>query len=253
VHLTQLKGGLMKTPEFLPPLSVFGALIPQNNRSLMKAYIKWLLLLSKRGLNLKPSSDKIFNELYRAVHRNWSDKTTLGYLQQEFIKENLSLSLLLEPLQGFEWLSKNRYPLTFTGSSPIMLQIISPVARLIAALNHQHPPFYQPFANLICVYLGLYLQHMPELITLLEKARFSLNPNMPQSLPLLQNEAKRILSVTYNFLFKLRISFYLGLCQVLLQKKSHQKTNFLDYVNAILYGLWYIITIRGQKLPMHKL
>ena len=253
MRLPLLKGGSMKTPETLPPISVFWALIPKNNRPLVKAYIRWLLLLSKRGLNLKPSSDKIFNELYRAVSRTWNAKTTLGFLQQEFIKENLSLSLLLEPLQGFEWLSKHRYPLTFTGSSPLMLQIISPMARLIAALNHQHPPFYQPFANLICAYLGLYLQNMPELTDLLHQSRFSLDENMPQSLPLLQNEAKQILPVTYNLAFKLKIAFYLGLCQVLLQKKSHQKTNFLDYVNAILYGLKYIVTIRGGKLPVHKL
>ena len=243
----------MKTPDTLPPLTVFWALIPKHNQPLIKAYLKWLQLLAKRGLNLKPASDKIFNELYRAVHREWNAQTLLGFLQQEFIKENLSLSLLLEPLQGFQWLSKNRYPLTFTGSSPLMLQIISPLARLIAALNHQHPPFYQPFANLMCAYLGLYLQNMPELTELLHQSRFSLNANMPQTLPLLQNEAKRILPVTYNFTFKLKIAFYLGLCQRLIQKKSSQKTNFLDYVNAILYGLWYSLTVKGKKLPMHKL
>lgn len=243
----------MKTPETLPPLAIFKNLIPESNRPLMSAYLKWLTMLAQRGLHLKPATDAQFNRLYRSVSRTWNPKTTLGYLQQEFIKENLSLSLLLEPLQGFEWLSKNRYPLTFTGSSPIMLQIVAPFARLIAALNYQHPPFYQPFANLVCAYLGVYLQAMPELLNLLTKARFRINENMPASLPLLHQEAKQILPVTYYLHFKLKIAFYLGLCQVLLQKKSSAKMNFLDYVNAILYGLWYTITIRGRALPTHKL
>jgi len=243
----------MKTPDFLPPLTVFWFLIPHYNRPLMAAYLKWLDMLSKRGLHLKPASNKVFNHLYRAVYRNWNTKTTLGFLQQEFIKENLSLSLLSEPLQGFEWLSENHYPLTFTGSSPIMLQIISPVTRLIAALNNQHPPFYQPFANLICVYLGLYLKNMPELTELLHQLRFSINENMPQTLPLLHNEAKKILTVTYNLSFRCKIAFYLGLSRVLIQKKSLKKTNFLDYVNAILYGMWYIITVKGKQLPKRQL
>ena len=240
-------------PNNLPPLHIFWSLVPKQNRSLMLAYLKWLSLLAQRGLHLKPSSDKIFNQLYRAVSRTWNPKTNLGYLQQEFIKENLSLSLLLEPLQGFEWLSKNRYPLTFTGSSPIMLQVVAPFARFVAVLNGQHPPFYQPFANLICAYLGIYLQAMPQVTEWLNQARFKLNENMPASLSLLQHEAKQILPVTYHLSFKFKIAFYLGLCHVLLQKKSSLPTNFLDYINAILYGLWYMVTIRGRALPSRKL
>ena len=243
----------MKTPEILPPLSIFKSLVPKRNHPLMMAYLKWMILLAKRGLHLKPATEAQFNRIYRAVNRTWNKRNTLGYLQQEFIKENLSLSLLLEPLQGFEWLSKNRYPLTFTGSSPIMLQIVAPFARFVAALNNQHPPFYQPFANLVCAYLGIYLQAMPTLLNMLTVARFTINTNMPASLPLLLQEAKQILPVTYYLSFKLKIAFYLGLCNILLQKKSSYKTNFLDYVNAILYGLWYIITIRGRALPTQKI
>ena len=81
--------------------------------------------MRRRGLH-----PKSFNLLYRAVSRTWPGRTLLGFLQKEFIARNLSLSLLLEPLDGFEWLSKNRYPLEFSAASPIWLQVISPFCRL---------------------------------------------------------------------------------------------------------------------------
>lgn len=217
----------------------------------------WLQLLAQRGINKKTVFLKTFNRLYRAVLRPQNKKTLLGSLQQEFINNNLSLSLLLEPLDGFEWLSKKLYPLEFSSSSPIILQIISPVARLIGTLNNQHPPFYQPFINLLFVYLSLYLLNMPELSSMFEKSGIKTDrKKIKQTLPLILEESRQILPVTIGLCFKVKIAFYLGLGKRLLEKRAkHSKNNinFLDYVNAFLYGLWYMITTKGSSRNLKQI
>lgn len=241
----------------MPNITLYKYLIPQKNRELWGYYQQWIMLLARRGLKLKNTNPKTFNRLYKAVSRHWSEKTLLGYLQQQFIKENLSLSLLLEPIDGFDWLAKNRYPLNFSASSPIMLQIISPVARFVAALNNQHPPFYQPFSNLICAFLTLYLLNMPALEKILKDADITIDKEtLDKSLPLLFEETKKIFLVIKGFGFRFKIGFYLGLCQVLIQKnqkKIIKKIDFLDYFNSFLYGLWYIITIKGKSIRQNRI
>ncbi len=217
----------------------------------MENYLRWLRLLAVRGFRLKFLHDKTFNLLYRAVSRQWSEKRLLGQLQQEFIRRNLSLSLLLEPLDGFEWISKNRYTLEFTKASPILLQIIAPMSRFIAILNNQRPPFYQPFSNLILAYTILYILQMPKAQQILQSSRLSIDNTTlkKQLLPLLK-EAKEIIPVTYGIVFKLKISFFLALCRRLIQKieqNNENKINFIDNVNAFLYGLWYALTVRSNS------
>ena len=247
----------MIMPDNMPPLKIYKALVLKENEDLMHLYLKWIRLLAIRGLHLKKTADNSFNLLYRAVSHHWQKDLLLGDLQEKFIKENLSLSLLLEPLDGFEWLSKNRYPLNFSTSSPIMLQIVMPFARLIAALNHQHPPFYQPFANLISAYIGLYVLTLKDVEQLFSNTLITLDKTKIESdLLLLHDEAKQVLPVIRGMKFKLKIAFYLGLCKVLIlkrMKKNLKKINFFDYVNAFLYGLWYSITIKSKEIKLRKL
>ena len=159
----------------LPPPSLYLQLVPVKDRELFRAYIFYLFLLLRRGMRRRGLHPKSFNLLYRAVSRTWPGRTLLGFLQKEFIARNLSLSLLLEPLDGFEWLSKNRYPLEFSAASPIWLQVISPFSRLVAVLNNQTPPFYQPFAALAFVYAAVYVLAVPSAAVALEGARVSVD------------------------------------------------------------------------------
>lgn len=236
-------------PDNLPPLTVYRFLVAPQYRTLLDLYVKWLSLLALRGFHQKNISKKTFNYLYRAVSRSWSEKLLLGRLQSMFIKENLSLSLLLEPIDGFEWISKSRYPLNFSASSPILLQIIAPLARLIAALNGEHPPFYQPFSSLVCTYLSIYLINMPEFIKVLKASDISVNKKeLQQSLPLRFVEAKQVLPTIQHISLKLKVSFYLRLCYVLINLKANHKINFFNYVNVFLGGLWYTLTIKGKKI-----
>ena len=239
----------MKTPDNLPKLDIYKFLVSPQYRELLLLYIKWVHLLALRGFHIKKVTPHTFNRLYRAVSRPLRETFLLGRLQAMFIKENLSLSLLLEPLDGFDWLSKNRYPLTFSSSSPILLQIVAPITRLIAVLNGEHPPFYQPFSSLVCTYLGIYVMHLPNLINILSCADISVNKQeLKQALPLSFVEAKQVLPTIRGIKFKLKVGFYLRLCYVLIHQKAEHKINFLDYVNAFLGGLWYTLTIKGKNI-----
>lgn len=202
----------------LPTPALYLRLVPAKGRELLQAYVFYLFLLSRRGLRQKGRHPKSFNLLYRAVSRTWPGRTLLGFLQKEFIARNLSLSLLLEPLDGFEWLSKNRYPLEFSAASPIWLQVISPFSRLVAVLNNQTPPFYQPFAALAFVYAAVYVLVMPAVAAALEKARVSVDAfSLRRSLPLQQKEMLQLFSAASGFLFRLKIGFFIGLFRRLIR------------------------------------
>lgn len=241
----------LQIPPSLPSLSKYTKLIATADIPFAKLYIHWIALLALRGFRLKHLHDKTFNFLYRAVSRSWSEKTLLGKLQQECIRRNMSLSLLLEPLDGFEWISKNRYTLEFAKATPILLQIISPISRFVAILNNQRPPFYQPFSNLIFAYTILYVLYMPKLHQICQSSRLVVNNKIlkKQLLPLL-HEATEVIPVTGGLMFRGKIAFYLALCRRLVQKmeqNNENKLNFFDNVNAFLYGLWYILTIRNNS------
>lgn len=263
----------------LPPPALYLRLVPAKDRELLQAYVFYLALLSRRGLRQKGRHPKSFNLLYRAVSRTWPGRTLLGFLQKEFIARNLSLSLLLEPLDGFEWLSKNRYPLEFSAASPIWLQVISPFSRLVAVLNNQTPPFYQPFAALAFVYAAVYVLAMPAVAAALEKARVSVDVvSLRRGLPLQQKEMLQLFAAASGFLFRLKIGFFIGLSRRLIRLLPDdsasvsasagspastsadssapvlcRKINFFVYVNAFLYGLWHTLTIKNKTRGLEQL
>ena len=202
----------------LPPPSLYLQLVPAKDRELFRAYIFYLFLLLQRGMHRRGLHPKSFNLLYRAVSRTWPGRTLLGFLQKEFIARNLSLSLLLEPLDGFEWLSKNRYPLEFSAASPIWLQVISPFSRLVAVLNNQTPPFYQPFAALAFVYAAVYVLAVPSAAVALDGARVSVDAAcLRRSLPLQQKEMLQLFAAASGFLFRLKTGFFVGLSRRLIR------------------------------------
>ncbi len=240
-----------KQTEKLPPLSIYLSLIPKKERNFFIKYLRYVQQLSMRGLGEKRIHKKSFNYLYRAVSdRQWSEKNLLGYLQKEFIVRNLSLSLLLEPLDGFEWMSKNLYPLELTEASPIGLQIISPITRMVAVLNNQTPPFYQPFSNLVFSYISRYVQEYYGLRTILKQVGVSIgDKRINQRLEKGLKEERQLLSVSRGLIFRIKIGFFIGL-NALLTKKTIKKVNFFIYVNAFLYGLGYNLTTKNQTKNM---
>lgn len=246
----------MKSPAeerspFLPRPELYLYLAPKEDRAFCLKYLSWLQLLAVRAAQQTNGKSQRFNRLYRAVSRTWSEKTLLGALQKEFIDRNISLSLLLEPIDGFNWMAKNTTALPFVKAMPMLLQIISPLSRFVAVINKQRPPFYQPFSTLILIYILLYYPDFSVLSQLLRQCNIVLAASKTEKYAkLLQQEAKEVLSVSEGLKFRIKIAFFVSLSRRLLQKKSQrlveEKLNFLDYVNIILYGLCYIFTIKPK-------
>ncbi len=236
----------------LPPLSIYLKLVPKKDREFFLSYLKWIKLLSIRGIGQKKCNYKFFSNIYQGVQRNWSENYLLGNLQKEFIKRNISLSILLEPIDGFSWFIKNRYELEYTKSFPLLMPIISPISRLIAVLNNNSPIFYQPFSNLVLAYFSLYVKENRELQKIFKnnKILFNIKELDKQNITLF-NEAKYILPTSKGLLFKLKLGFYIGLLKIIIEKKS-EKIKKSDYVNSFLYGLHYIMTIRSKKMKIKQ-
>ena len=247
----------MKSEEFnFPSYKVFLPLIPSSERELFQNYLRYLLMLAKRLE--RPNMQKHYINLHKAISRQWQEQTLLGRLQTEFIAKNISLSVLLEPIDGFMRLEKNTYPLSFFEAVPILMQIISPISRMIAVLNNQHPPFYQPFANLIFGYGVLYLEASTSSRKQVQNHKISLD-NTQAIVMQTHTEIKQIMSASGGLKFRLKIGFYLGLFKILTTKiykhtkKDKINLNFSDYVNAFLYGLWQTLSHRNKVSDLNKI
>ena len=237
----------------LPRLNIYQYIVPQKYRPLLEDYIRYIILLFER-LN-KETSNKTLNyrKLSKALSKEWGEFFLLGRLQKAFIKENISLSLLTEPIEGFIWIAENRYNLDYVKSTPMLLQIISPLSRLISVLNNATPIFYQPLSNLIFAYFLLYLPHFQKTIKTFKTNKINLNTDLiDKHLENFFSELKYTLSPKTNLIFKLRLCFFVGLYHNL-TTKDVKKINFLFYVNSFLYGLYYNLTIKRTNINTNQI
>ena len=125
----------------------------------------------------------------------------------------------------------------------MLLQIISPISRLIAVLNNETPLLYHPLSNLIFSYFSLYLKENTNLIKAFKnnKINFKFN-DIDKHL----TDITAILNLKMHFNFKIKIIFFVGLYKFL---TTHipKKINFYCYVNSFLYGLYYNIVIVNKN------
>jgi hypothetical protein len=239
--------------DFIPPLSIYLHLIPKEHRSFFLLYIKWFKLLGKRCVVDNKESLKVYEILYASVFRKNRPTTLIGKLQEEFISKNISLSLLTEPIEGFSLFVKNKYDLEITKLSPIILQIISPISRMVAVLNNNSPLFYQPFSGVVFAFLLLYIKNNTAVQNYFKNNKIKIDIKLLDELLLKSfNEAKYCVAVSKDVLFKLKISYFISLLKILI-KKDNKKIKKIDYVNAFLYGLYYTLTIKGKKIKLKQM
>lgn len=237
---------LISSPN-LPSLKIYLYLVPKRDRELLKNYLIFIYWLFNRCFNKKNIKHTNFLYLMQLLSKDIKKDNLLSKLQQDFIKENLSLSLLLEPLEGFLWIKKNTYQVDYVKSTPMLLQIISPISRLIAVLNNEEPILYAPLSNIIFAYFSLYLRTSPSLIEALKNNNINLNQEeLSSHLNHLFIEEKQILRLKTNIIFKLKLCVLIGLYKILITN-PHKNINFFTYVNSFLYGLFYKLTIQRKN------
>ena len=127
--------------------------VPKKYLSFIKDYIYFveLGLKASENMNIKPEIKlKKFDLLYRQIFKNCALKNNLiSKLQNKFIEENISLSLLSDMINIFKYKVTDSH---FTNSASLnnyRQNFASVYARLIMTLNDLSPSVYIPLVSAI--------------------------------------------------------------------------------------------------------
>ena len=185
--------------------------------------------------------------LERAIRKDFPLKDTLlGRLQKAFVAENLSLYLLLEPLQAWQWAAAIGKTETESRVSEIMGRLVSPAARLLMVLNDENPSTYLPMTSLLTAYrLAKELEHKSELLAKVKKTRRFWFGKLRG---LLKN-AFVILAVVRSKRLKFKLALELNALAIRIDKLQNNKqckTEVLDRIKIFLYSCYQFIMIRRR-------
>ena len=192
--------------------------------------------------------------LDKAVRKDCPLKKSVIYrLQKEFVEENISIYLLLDPLVTWKYLALNKIPTSEKQLSDMINYVISPLARLIMVLYDENPSTYMPMNALLCLFY--YIQIFNENSPILKKAKFY-KRQRDSKLKGLIKSAKVILQLVKSKKLKLRLAFTLNKGIFLANKFIKNKQvnlGILDYLLIFLYSIWQFIMIRKRTITKEGL
>ena len=185
--------------------------------------------------------------LERAIRKDFPLKNTLlGRLQKAFVAENLSLYLLLEPLQAWQWAAAVRKTETEARVSEIIGRIAAPAARMLMVLSDESPSTYLPMTSLLTArWLLSELEHKSELLAKVKKTRRFWFGKLRG---LLKN-AFVILAVVKSKSLKFKLAKELNTLVVMsekLQNNKQPRPERLDRIKIFLYSCYQFMTIKRR-------
>ena len=177
----------------------------------------------------------------------------LRRLQQKFVTNNISIYLLLEPLQAWRYISDMHASFSEQQISEIINYSVAPAARLLMVLNDQPPSTYMPMTSYLhALYL---LKLINEKSCELKEIKRSKKKQYKKIQGLL-NEAHILLSVVNRKKLKWKLAFKFNELQVQINHIINNKqTNFslLDRVKIFLYSCMQFILIRHRSVTTRGL
>lgn len=192
--------------------------------------------------------------LDKAIRKDCPLKNNIIFrLQNEFVKENISIYLLLDPLIAWRYLASNKVPTSEKQVSDIVNYAISPLARLIMVLYDENPSTYMPMNALLCLFC--YIQMFNENSPILRKAKFY-KRQRDSKLKGLVKSSKVILQLVKSKALKYRLAFVLNKGVFLANKfiKNKQvKLGVLDYLMIFMYSMWQFVVIRKRTITKEGL
>lgn len=221
-------------------------------QTLIKQYVAYLHCGWQHFSNPNISSavrlEKI-SLLEKALRKDISlPQNLLFKLQQNFLKENLSISLLLEPLSAWHYLASDKAPTSAAQVSELLNRLLAPTARLILALDNENPSTYLPLTSL---FILLFWQEMFENNSpLLKKIKLSKRQKENRLSGLYKN-AFVILSLVKNKRLKFRLALLLNFARLHTEKfknNKHYSPAFLDYTRIFLYSLAQFLFIKRKSV-----
>lgn len=187
--------------------------------------------------------------LEKALRRQTPFTDSLIYkLQKAFVAENLSVSLLLEPLTAWRYPAAGKYPTSGAQVSELLNRMLSPAARLILALDNENPATYLPLTTLFVL---LCLQEMIQTDDIfLKKARIS-KKQLISRLNGLYKSACVLLSLVKNKRLKFQLALLLNTARLhtlKLKNNLHDRPAFLDYVLIFAYSVFQFLFIKRKSV-----
>lgn len=225
-------------------------LLKSKHRPLWQDYCRYLRLgwqhYADKKIEPKLKIAKI-SLLEKAIRKDFPlPDTLLARLQKAFVVENLSLYLLLEPLQIWRWLAADKKNVTEAQISEIIAGLASPAARMLMVLNNEGPSTYLPMTSLLSAqYL---LNALENKDALLQKSGKRKRFWLSKINGLLKNAAV-ILRVIKSKRLKFLLATELNRLVLQVDKMQNNKQSGiegLDRIKIFLYSLYQFIVIRRR-------
>lgn len=223
-----------------------------KNERLLNLYLHYLSLgrehYAKKSISAEIKTEKI-KLLEKAIRGGFKLKSTILFqLEQEFLHENLSLCLLLEPLAAWKYVATDKLPTSEAQISDVLNNICSPLARLLMVLNDETPSTYLPMQSVLTALV--LLQMLQSKDVLLQKIKWRKSRQLSKLKGLCKDGAV-ILSVVKAKRSKYHLAVLLNQIVILTEKyaKNEQLTiEFLDVVRIFVYSTYQFLFVKKQTV-----
>ena len=238
-------------------IDFLSTLIPSKNLELWNDYLKFISMGKSRFSYEKDrvsAKEEKLRLLEKAVRRDLpASKNILSRLQQEFLQENLSVSLLSDWLYVWRYSATLPLPLNERRLSDIIGYAASPTARMIIALNNENPSIYLPFSSLVSAVLFMAMENGKS--DLFKGAKWSLKQKRSKLKGWLKN-SRILLSVIRSKRLKFKTALLLNRLKVYerdFQNNKQCQIGFLDEIRIFLYSIWQFMAIRYKSIIIKEM
>lgn len=192
--------------------------------------------------------------LERALRKNFPLKNSvIARLQNTFVKNNLSLYLLLDPVLAWRYSAMEKLPTSEEQLSEFVNLEISAFARLIMALYDENPSTYLPLTSLFSAFylLEVFQNKAPFIKAIKWSKRQRVN-----KLKGLYKNSYVILQLVRSKRLKFRLAQSLNRAKILIEKHENNKQpeiGVVDSIRIFLYSVIQFIGVRHRTLDKNKM
>ena len=190
----------------------------------------------------------------KALRKDFQIRNSLIFrLQQNFLKENLSLYLLLDPLFAWRYSAKEKLPTSEAQLSEFVNLFISPFARLIMALYDENPATYLPLSALFSAFFLTEAFH--DKAPLVAKVKLSKRQRLSKIKGLIKNAAI-IMSLVKSKRLKFKLAIAVNQAKIMLFKEENNKQpqfTIVDKIRVFLYACWQFLRVKHKTLEKIKI
>ena len=224
-------------------------LVPKPKREILMLYV----MFWKMGWQhfMSATKDTIVKQqeiklLEKAIRCDFPvPENILARLQKTFVAENLSLYLLLDLLTAWRYLATDKQPTSEDQLSEIIGAAVSPLARIIMALNDEQPSTYLPMQALLSALLGYDLWlNKSSLTKKLHLSKRQKNNKLQGQL----KSATVLLAIVRHRRLKWHLALFLNHAALYMRNNKQELPSRLDEVKIFLYSIYQFFTVRHRTV-----